>query len=196
MKKGLLIFVCFLVLTVACFSDENVKKDNLAYIVAGVEYNPLNPDYIAWNAGINLAVYRNGPNKFFWETRFGGGAINYSWEGPNPYTVQHENINLWQKMSLYFLTHNSAFWQYDLNKFIGFRAGLTIPILISDIFSYDFPIAVTIYGRTGIVLFPNSKFNLAIEAHPGLLAGKFINFRVCVVIICGLWFNHNCGSVR
>jgi len=175
MKKGLLIFVCFLVITAACFSDENVKKDNLAYIVAGVEYNPFNPDYIAWNAGVNVAVYKNGPNKVFWELRFGGGAITYSYEGQNPYTVQHENIDFWQKDSLYFLMHTSAFWQHDMNEFIGFRAGLTMPIILSNIFSFSIPIAFGIYGRTGVTLFPNSKFNIAVETHPGLLVGKFID---------------------
>jgi len=166
MKKLLLVFVYLFMVITTCFSD------TVAGAVAGVEYNPLNPDYISITAGLYVGS-QNGFHSFVYEFRFGGGIITQSWEEKNRYSLAQEMVTRQYKAGLFYL-HNSFYWQYDLNSIIGLRAGITVPLLITDALgTINLPLALGVYGRAGVVLFPVKRFNLAIEAYPGIIGGSY-----------------------
>ena len=187
MKKLLLVFACLFIVAATGYSDF------VAGAVAGGEYNPLNPDYISWTAGLYVG-FKNGSHSIVYELRFGGGVLTQTWEEKNLYSLAQETVTRHYKDGLFFM-HNSGYWQYDLNNIIGLRAGITVPWLISNTLgTINLPMAFGIFGRAGVVLFPDSRFNVAVEVYPGIISGSFQipvykdSFVLPITLLVGLSF--------
>ncbi|MDR2922911.1 MAG: hypothetical protein LBU85_06185 [Treponema sp.] len=183
MKKGFLLFILLLLVTVSGFSQAQ------AFLGIGLmgNYNPFNPSYWGIGTMINGSISKDGV--FFHVIRFGmsyfGDAIQ-TYERENIYNSKKELTEYWQKGKYYEFFFGGYAFQMCFAKFFALRLGADVYFSYSPAYS---PPQTSYYfgassdslsgfnfgftGVAGLVLFPKGKYFISVDACPGFQNNEF-----------------------
>jgi hypothetical protein len=182
MKKRTVV-VLFLVLV--CLSG-NVHAGPLSFSL-GATYNPLSYECIMGSFGL-VAFYGDydydDDHAVIAEARFSFGRATLRYNAPNPFTVQHEITELWEKGIIIEIAWNSLY-QYVINDTIALRFGIGIPLLFSGVFGGNKPglntkgsdslnVTLGLTGIAGVSIFPRKMFPIIVYISPGTILDPYV----------------------